>query len=188
MSIEILSEKEKMLKGEPYQARDPELVAARQRAHRLTRLLNQTEDEQQEERRGILKELFGTVGNWAFVEPPFRCEYGFNIHVGEGFFTNFDVVLLDICPITMGWGVLLGAGTHIYTVTHPLDAQQRMTGIGQGAPVTIGNRVWVGGRSVILPGVTIGDNAVIGAGSIVNKDVPANVVVAGNPARIIKTL
>lgn len=184
------TEKEKMLRGEAYDVSDPGLAEERLRARRLTTLFNQSEEMSHEERRALLQKLFGSVGTWVSIEPPFRCDYGFNIYLGEGFCANYDCVMLDICPITFGRGVFLGPGVHIYTATHPLDAKQRLTlaGSAHGKPVTIGDRVWIGGRAIITPGVTIGENSVIASGSVVVKDVPANVLVGGNPAKIIKTL
>ncbi|PLS15915.1 acetyltransferase [Bacillus sp. M6-12] len=182
------SEKEKMLRGELYIASDQELVKDRQNARRLTRLYNDTEETQDEMRSALLKDLFGTTGNNIYIEPAFRCDYGYNIHVGENFYANFDCVILDVCKVTIGENCLLAPGVHIYTATHPLDAAQRISGAEYGRPVVIGDNVWIGGRAVVNPGVTIGNNAVIASGSIVTKDVPHNVVVGGNPARVIKKL
>ncbi len=182
------TEKEKMLLGEMYDAGDRELVNHRTQARRLTRFYNQTLETEDEERQNILRDLLGSTGDKFYIEPVFHCDYGFNIHLGENFYANFDCLILDICPVTIGKNCMLAPGVHIYTATHPVDAEERISGKEYGKPVTIGDNVWIGGRSVINPGVTIGDNAVIASGSVVIKDVPSNVVVGGNPAEIIKKL
>ncbi|MFK7693571.1 maltose acetyltransferase domain-containing protein [Paenibacillus sp. HJGM_3] len=177
-----------MLNGELYQAADPELVKDRMNARRLTRLFNQSLETENDQRKAFLRELFGSTGNHFYVEPAFRCDYGYNIHVGENFYANFDCVFLDVCEIRIGDNCFLAPGVHIYTATHPLEAEDRITGAEYGKPVTIGHNVWIGGRAVINPGVKIGNNAVIASGAIVTKDVPDNVVVGGNPAKVIKAL
>ena len=169
------SEKEKMINGEMYLSADETLVNERINARRLTRMYNNTIETEIERRREILEELLGQVGENIFIEPTFKCDYGYNIKVGDNFYANFDCVILDVCPVC-----------HIYTATHPLDAEERCSGAEYGKPVTIGDNVWLGGRSVITPGVTIGNNVVVAAGAVVVKDVPDNVVVGGNPAKIIK--
>lgn len=175
-----------MLAGELYLASDHELVAARRKARRLTRLFNLTTEDEMDRRHTLLRELFGAIGARAEVEPPFRCDYGFNIRAGARLFMNFDCVILDCAPVTMGDGVMLGPGVHIYAATHPVDAAVRKTGRELARPVTIGSNVWIGGGAIIGPGVTIGDDAVIGAGSVVTRDVAAGTVVAGSPARAIR--
>lgn len=182
------TEKEKMVSGELYQASDPELVKDRLRARRLTRLFNQSLETDSDRRNELLRELFGSTGNNCYIEPTFRCDYGYNIHVGENFYANFDCVLLDVCEIRIGDNCLLAPGVHIYTATHPLEANDRISGAEFGKPVTIGNNVWIGGRAIINPGVTIGHNAVIASGAVVTKEVPDNVVVGGNPAKFIKLI
>ncbi len=182
------TEKEKMLSGELYMAADPELTRERQHARRLTRLFNQTLETEEAERARLLKELFGSTGEHVYVEPPFRCDYGYNIHVGEYFFANFDCVFLDVCEIRIGDYCFMGPGVHIYTATHPIDPVERTQGAEYGIPVRIGHNAWIGGRALINPGVTIGDNVVIASGAVVTRDVPDNVVVAGSPARIIKQI
>jgi maltose O-acetyltransferase len=186
--MQIKSEKEKMVNGELYQAADPELVKERLNARRLTRLYNESLETEDEKRRELLRELFGTVGNNYYIEPTFRCDYGYNIHVGENFYANFDCVFLDVCEIRIGDNCFLAPGVHIYTATHPIEAEARISGAEFGKPVTIGHNVWIGGRAIINPGVNIGHNVVIASGAVVTKDVPDNVVVGGSPARIIKQI
>lgn len=180
------TEREKMLRGELYDATDPELVADRNEARALTRRYNRTTET--DRRRELLEELLGTIGDECYIEPPFRCDYGDNIHVGESFYANFDCVILDVCPVTIGRNCLVGPGVHVYTATHPLDPSERAEGLEYGKPVTVGDDVWIGGRAVLNPGVTVGDDSVIGSGSVVTEDVPANVVVQGNPATVVKEL
>ncbi|MFB9762053.1 maltose O-acetyltransferase [Ectobacillus funiculus] len=184
----MMTEKEKMIRGELYLANDPVLVQERINARRLTRLYNETIETEQEQRTEILRELFGSAGNNIYIEPTFRCDYGYNIHVGENFYANFDCVMLDVCEIRIGENCLLAPGVHIYTATHPLNPYERISGAEFGKAVTIGDNVWIGGRAVINPGVTIGNNVVIASGSVVTKNIPDNVVVGGNPAKILKAI
>lgn len=184
--IEPGSELERMLAGELYLAYDPQLTALRRAARALTRVYNHTTEEEVAERSRLLRELFGQLGPGADVEPPFHCDYGFNIHAGERLFMNFGCVILDCAPVTIGSGCLFGPSVHVYAATHPLDAQTRRSGRELARPVRIGDDVWVGGCAVICPGVTIGSGAVIGAGSVVTRDVPDRAVVAGSPARSLR--
>lgn len=188
MEGDFLSEKEKMINGELYLAGDPQLVEERVNARRLTREFNVTLETENSKRESLLKQLFGSIGKAIYIEPTFRCDYGYNIHVGENFYANFDCVILDVCPVHIGVNCFMAPGVHIYTATHPLDPVERASGAEFGKPVTIGDNVWIGGRAVINPGVKIGHNVVIASGAIVTKDVPDNVVVGGNPARIIKEI
>lgn len=182
------TEKEKMVNGELYFANDDELVKDRDLARKKTRLFNATTETEIDKRTGIIQSLFGSTGKNFFIEPTFRCDYGYNIEIGENFFANFDCVMLDICKIKIGDNCLLAPGVHIYTAAHPLNPDERNSGAEFGKPVMIGNNVWIGGRAIINPGITIGDNVVIGAGAVVTKDIPANTVVGGNPAKVIKKI
>lgn len=177
-----------MLAGELYNPADSELLQGRINARGLTRIYNQTIETDDKKRTDILKELFGSTGKNLYIEPTFRCDYGYNIHVGENFYANFDCVFLDVCEIQIGDNCFIAPGVHIYTATHPLDPKERISGKEYGKPVTIGHNVWIGGRAVINPGVNIGNNVVIASGAVVTKDVPDNVVVGGNPAKIIKSI
>src|SRR5690606_23281785 len=138
--------------------------------------------------RELLNSLFGSIGEEIQIHPPFRCDYGYNIHVGENFFANYDCVFLDICEIRIGDNCLIAPGVHIYTASHPLDSEARISGLENGKAVSIGHNVWIGGRAIINPGVKIGDNVVIASGSVVTKDIPDNVLVGGNPAKVIKQI
>lgn len=182
------SEKKKMINGERYDPSDNELVKDRERARRITRMFNQTLETEIDKRKELLKELFGSTGDDLFIEPSFRCDYGYNIRVGEHFFANFNCVILDICEVRIGDNCFIAPGVHIYTATHPLDPLERNSGVEFGKPVTIGDNVWIGGRAVINPGVKIGNNVVIASGAVVTKDIPDHVVVGGNPAAIIKNI
>ena len=183
-----MTEKDKMINGDMYRSADPELVADRMEARKWTRMYNQTIETDIKEREEILKNLFGSTGKNLYVEPNFICDYGYNIFVGENFYANFDCLILDTCPVEIGDNCMLAPGVHIYTATHPLLPDERNSGLEYGKPVKIGNNVWLGGRSVINPGVTIGNNVVVASGAVVTKDVPDNVVVGGNPARILKRI
>lgn len=180
------TEKEKMIAGEMYSPNDPELRKYFLKARKLTRIFNNTTEEQIEYRSQVLKELFGATGEKIYIEPTFKCDYGFNIYVGENFYANYDCIILDVCEVRIGKNCMLAPRVCIYTATHPIDPIERISGIEYGKPVTIGDNVWIGGSAVITPGVTIGNNVVVAAGAVVVKDVPDNVVVGGNPAKIIK--
>lgn len=182
------TEKQKMLAGELYLATDPELVRDRLRARHLTRDYNATQPEASEQRVAIIRQLFGTVGPHVEIEPPFYCDYGSNIHAGDRLFMNFGCVILDCNRVEIGDNLLCGPYVQIYTASHPTDPQIRRLGQEFASPIRIGNDVWIGGGSIIGPGVTIGDNTTIGAGSVVVKDIPANVVAVGNPCRVIRTI
>ena len=177
-----------MLAGEPYLASDPALVAGRLNARRLTRLFNATTEEEPVRRREILVELLGAVGNHFEIEPPFRCDYGSFIELGENFYANFGCVILDCNRVRIGRDVKFGPGVHVYAASHPLDPVVRASGRELAFPVTIGDGVWIGGGARILPGVTIGEGSTIGAGSVVTRSIPPRVVAVGVPCRVIKTL
>jgi maltose O-acetyltransferase len=181
------TEHQKMLAGELYDPMDPELVAARTRARDLCQALNATREADAGERRQILRELFGAGGESVWMQPPFFCDYGANIVLGERVFFNFNCVVLDVCPVRIGSFTLFGPAVQIYTPMHPLDAELRRRE-EFGKPVEIGSDVWVGGGAIILPGVRIGSRAVIGAGSVVTRDVPDGVFAAGNPCRVIRAI
>jgi maltose O-acetyltransferase len=181
------TEKAKMLDGEPYDPLDPELVVARGRARDLCQALNATRQSEEQERRRILRELFGAGGNTVWMQPPFFCDYGSNIELGERVFFNFNCVVLDVCAVHIGSYTLFGPAVQIYTPMHPFNAELRRRE-EFGKPVKIGSDVWVGGGAIILPGVRIGSRAVIGAGSVVTRDVPEGVFVAGNPCRVIREI
>ncbi|HBI10822.1 MAG TPA: maltose O-acetyltransferase [Franconibacter pulveris] len=180
-------EKRKMIAGELYRPEDPTLKADRLCARQRLHAFNHSEPEEKALRNQLLNELLGEGKN-AYFEPPFRCDYGYNIFVGNDFYANFDCVILDVCPVRIGNNCMLAPGVHIYTATHPLDPAARNSGAEYGKPVTIGDNVWIGGRAIINPGVTIGHNVVIGSGAVVTQDIPDNSVAVGNPARVIKTL
>ena len=173
-----------MVSGELYRASDPELVAARLRAQELVARYNTSAPADAVAREALLRELFGAVGDAPTVMPRFSCDYGFNIRAGRNLFVNYDCVFLDVAPIEIGDDVQIAPAVQLYTATHPLDPEIRRSGLEGGRPIHIGNNVWIGGGAIVLPGVTIGDDAVIGAGSVVTRHVPAGVVVVGNPARV----
>jgi len=183
----VASEHQKMLTGQPYDPMDSELVAARARARDLCQSLNATREADEDERRRILTELFAVGGETVWMQPPFYCDYGANIELGERVFFNFNCVVLDVCPVRIGSFSLFGPAVQIYTPMHPLNATLRRTQ-EFGKPVEIGSDVWVGGGAIILPGVRIGSRAVIGAGSVVTRDVPDGAFAAGNPCRVIRAV
>ncbi|MCA9036214.1 MAG: sugar O-acetyltransferase [Planctomycetaceae bacterium] len=183
----MTTEKEKMLSGELYNALDSELISEREHARDLCQDLNATRERDTETRRRILKELLGAGGDSVWMQPPFFCDYGSNIYLGERVYFNFNCVVLDVCEVRIGSFTFFGPSVQIYTGTHPLDPQLRRTQ-EFGKPVRIGSDVWVGGGAIILPGVEIGSRTVIGAGSVVTRSIPDGVVAAGNPCRIIRHL
>src|SRR5919204_4239376 len=175
-----MSAKERMLAGELYDASDPELTAARARARELLARFNVRPD------RSLLEELLASVGAEAVIEAPFHCDYGFNITVGERFYANVNCVFLDCAPIAIGDRVLFGPAVQLYAATHPVDAETRRRGLEYALPIAIGDDVWIGGGAIVLPGITIGDRAVIGAGRVVAEEIPADVVAVGNPCRPLR--
>lgn len=182
------TEREKMLAGALYRALDPELTALRTRCRELLYDLNHSREADVQLRRHIFTDLFGAGGDTVWIEPPFYCDYGGNIMLGQNVYMNFNCVILDVTPVKIGSSVLFGPNVQLYTATHPLDAAARSSGQEFGKPITIGDQVWVGGSAIILPGVTIGSRVVIGAGAVVTKDLPDDVFAAGNPCKIVRRL
>lgn len=183
---ESKTEKEKMIAGELYFANDPELVADRMFARSQSQIINQAESA--ELRSQLLKETFGRTGKKIYMEPVINFDYGYNIFVGENFYANFNCTFLDVSTIEIGDNCMFAPNVQLYTATHPLHPVKRNSGLEYAKPIKIGNNVWLGGGVIVTPGVTLGDNVVVGAGSVVTKSFPDNVVIAGNPARIIKTV
>ena len=183
----MISERQKMLAGELYDPLDAELRAARTRARNLCQALNALPEADETRRRKILRDLFGAGGDSVWMQPPFFCDYGSNIELGERVFFNCNCVVLDVCRVRIGSFTLFGPAVQIYTPMHPLDADLRRRQ-EFGKPVEIGPDVWIGGGAIILPGVRIGSRAVVGAGSVVTRDVPEAVLAAGNPCRVIRAI
>ena len=181
------SEKQKMLAGELYDPLDPELVAMRTHARELCYDLNRSRPTDLQQRQEILRQLFGSGGETVTLEPPFYCDYGSHIHLGKQVYFNFNCVVLDVCEVTIGDHTLIGPAVQIYTATHPMNAAARREK-ESGKPITIGSDVWIGGGAILCPGISIGDKSVIGAGSVVTRDIPAGVFAAGNPCKVIREL
>lgn len=182
------TEREKMMSGELFDSADSELVDLRLAARLVLSPYNASPHGDAELRQKLLSDLLGYVPDKLYIEPPFYCDYGFNIHVGSNVYMNFNCTILDIAPVTIGNNVLIGPGVHIYAVNHPLDPVERRSWLEYGKPVSIGDDCWIGGGSIIVPGVSIGNGVTVGAGSVVTSNVPDNVLVVGNPARVIKFL
>lgn len=174
-----------MLRGELYDASDKQLAAERLLARQLCREFNQSEPHDEPLRRRVLERLLGQLPDQCTIEPPFRCDYGSNIHLGENFFANFELIILDVCEVRIGSNCLCGPRVSILTATHPTETAARNSGLEFGQAVTIGDNVWIGAGAIINPGVTIGDEVIVGSGAVVTKDVPAGLVVGGVPARPI---
>jgi maltose O-acetyltransferase len=183
----MTTEREKMLAGELYDPLDPELVRARDRARDLCGDLNATREADREDRRRIAVDLFGSGGQSVWIQPPFYCDYGSNIRLGERVFFNFHCVVLDVCEVQIGDFTLFGPAVQIYTATHPMDPVLRRSR-EFAKPIAIGSDVWVGGGAIFCPGVTVGSRSVIGAGSVVTRDIPEGVLAAGNPCRVIRAI
>ena len=183
-----MTEKEKMIAGQMYFAMDPELSADREKARLLFQQINRMTELEKEERNLLLLELIGVAGEGLWIEPPFYCDYGYNIELGDNVFMNYNCCILDVSTVKIGSNTMFAPGVQVLTATHPLEAKARTSGLEYAKPITIGKEVWVGGNAIICPGVTIGDRAVIGAGSVVTRDVAADVFVAGNPARVVKAI
>jgi maltose O-acetyltransferase len=182
------TQKQKMLSGELYNALDRQLTTERTAARLLIKELNDSREDEPEIRAVLLKKLLPNAGSALWIQPPFYCDYGTNIQIGDNVFFNFNCVVLDVAPVIIGSRTLFGPGVQIYTATHPMDHTVRAAGLESGRPITIGNDVWIGGSAIICPGVTIGDRTVIGAGSVVTRDIPADVFAAGNPCKVIRAL
>lgn len=183
-----MTEKEKMLASNLYNPSDEELVKLRLNARILTEKFNKSSVTSLRERNDILKQLFGSTGNKIYIEPTFNCDYGSNIHVGENFYANYNCVILDVCKVIIGKNCMIAPQVGIYTATHPIKASERYLGLELGMPVTIGDDCWIGGNAIINPGVTLGDNVVVASGSVVTKSFGNNLIIGGNPARILKTI
>jgi len=182
------NEKEKMLLGELYNPNDSELITERHNARLIFRKINNLSENEQKERKKLFNELLGKIGKGFYIEPPFYCDYGYNIKLGNQVFMNFNCCILDVREVNIGNRVMIGPNVQIYTATHPIEAKARATWLEFAKPITIGNDVWIGGAAIICPGVTIGNGAVIGAGSVITKNIPDHVFAAGNPAKIIKNI
>lgn len=182
------SSKELMISELPYITQGKELFEERQAAKELLYDYNTLRPSQIKARNKLLKNLLGSTGNRFFIEPPFRCDYGYNIKLGENFYANYNLTILDSAPITIGDNVLIGPNVGIYSASHPLHASPRTEGWEIAKSIIIGNQVWIGAHACILPGVKIGDNTVVGAGSVVTRDLPANVLAVGNPCRVVRTI
>lgn len=174
--------------GQPYDAAHPGFIKMLEDTREKIWELNSMRPSLKEERDSLLRSILGSCGRRLHVNPPFRCDYGINIHVGENFFSNFNLTILDEAPVTIGANAFIGPNVSIYTACHPIDGKERRDGTEWAEPVTIGDDCWIGGSVTILPGVTIGSNVTIGAGSVVTRDIPSNTVAVGNPARVIRTL
>ncbi len=177
-----------MLAGLPYNIMDPELKALRRKAHAAVYAYNRSDPVDDEPPSPLLKQLLGSLGADVFIETPFRCAYGVNTYLGDGVYMNTGCVILDCARVEIGAKTLLGPTVQIYTAVHPLEPRARAAFIETARPVTLGRNVWIGGGAILLPGVTVGDNAVVGAGSVVTRDVPANCLAVGNPARVIRRI
>jgi acetyltransferase-like isoleucine patch superfamily enzyme len=182
-----MTEKEKMLAGMFYNPMDEELFKDRQKAKRLCYRFNSIEPDKYDDRQAILKELFQTE-NDCYIEPNFFCDYGYNIQIGKNFYANHNCIILDVNKVKIGDNVMFAPNVQVYTATHPLNAQERIAGKEMGYAIEIGDNVWIGGGAIICPGVKIGRNTTIAAGSVVTKNIPDNVLAAGNPCKIIREL
>lgn len=181
-----MTEKEKMLSGNLYNPMDAVLLRERNLARMKFQRINRMPEDLKKERNKLLRELVGAFDKNFLIEPPFFCDYGYNIKLGKNVFMNFNCTILDVMEVNIGDNVLLGPNVQIYTAIHPLDVKTRNSWLEFAKPVTIGNNVWIGGGAIINPGVNIGNDVIVGSGSVVTKDIPNNVVIAGNPAEIIR--
>jgi len=188
VAMQYQSHLERMLAGELYSPEDKELQEMHRSAVRWCNKYNATSEADRELEFNLLETKLGTVGLGVVVKPPFRCDYGVNIYLGKSVFLNFDCVILDCNTVEIGDRTMLGPGVHIYAADHPREAEIRAKGLEMSKPVRIGADVWIGGRAIICPGVTIGDGSIIGAGSVVVQDIPAGVIAVGNPCRVLREL
>jgi maltose O-acetyltransferase len=180
--------KDRMLRGDLYIADDSDLAADFARAQGLLERYNATLHSEQDEREAILRELLGRVGDGVHIRAPFRCEYGTRVSIGDGTFLNYDCLMLDVAPITIGAGCQIATRVQFLTATHPVDPEPRRRGWESGDPIVLGDNVWLGGGVIVCPGVTIGPDTVVGAGAVVTRDLPSGVVVAGVPARVVREI
>jgi len=180
----FMSERQKMISGLSYDPGDPELQADQAAARHWMARYNASLAATPAERRDLLRQRLGEVGEGAVIRPPFHCDYGYNIRLGRNVFLNFNCIILDVCEVDIGDGAQIGPGVQILAADHPRNAAERAAGVEFGRPITIGFNVWIGGGALILPGVTIGDDAIIGAGAVVTRNVPAGAMATGNPARV----
>ncbi len=183
-----MTEKEKMLDGKPYKASVEELVSERQCAKEMIFDYNTLRPNEAYKRNEIIKKLFNNAGNNFYIEPPFRCDYGYNISVGENFYTNYNCIILDCAKVTIGNNVLIAPNVSLFTAGHPIHFELRNESLEYAFPISIGNNVWIGGGVIVNPGITIGDNVVIGAGSVVTKDIDPNSIALGNPCKVIREI
>jgi len=183
-----MTEKQKMLSGELYDPLDTQLTEERLRTRLLIKALNDTREDETAERLRILRELIPQAGAGLWLQPPFYCDYGSNMVLGEKVFFNFNCVVLDVMQVTIGSRTLFGPNVQLYTATHPMDYKERASGLEFAKAIRIGEDVWVGGSVVVCPGVVIGDRSIIGAGSVVTRDIPADVFAAGNPCKVVRDL
>jgi maltose O-acetyltransferase len=181
-------EKEKMVEGLPYKASDETIQRERQHARELIFMINTSHPSEKTKLRDLFISLIGRINGIFLIEPPFQCDFGYNINIGDNFYANYNLVILDSAKVTIGDNVLIGPNVGIFTAGHPVHPELREMGYEFASPITIRNNVWIGGNVVINPGIKIGDNSVVGSGSVVTKDVPANVVAAGNPCKVLRDI
>ena len=184
----MISEKEKMISGKPYKASDGELLKERQYVKEQIFDFNTLRPNEIVKRNEVLKKILGKTKTTFFIEQPFRCDYGYNIEIGENFYSNYNLIILDCARVKIGDNVMIGPNVSFYTAGHPVHYEKRNTELEHAFPIIIGNNVWLGGNVVINPGITIGDNSVIGSGSVVTKDIPGNMIAIGNPCKVLREL
>ncbi len=182
------SARDLMVSGRPYDPTDAALLADRARAEKLLRKFNGMLESQWDEAEGVVRELLGTLGAGCHVIPPFRCDFGYNVHLGDGTFVNFDVAVMDGAPVRIGKRALIGPRSTLCTAVHPIDPKARAAGLVSARPIEIGDDVWLGAGVIVNPGVTIGAGTIVGSGSVVTRDIPPNVIAAGSPCRVIRTI